>query len=371
MSGSPPVAAWPVRWRPSRGDLALAALVGLLGLQGASDADGVKDPAWAVIGLIECTALPLAWRSLWPLAVLGITLAAAVAGDLLFGGLQLAGPVIALYTVARRHERRVSLTATAVTALALAVSAASRAAENPFFAIANYLVLAAAWAIGDNLRRRHAYLTRVQAREAAIEEEQQQRARVAVAEERARIARELHDVISHNVSVMVLQAAAGADVFTTHPERSREALVAIEAAGREALAEVRRLLSVVDAPAGDGAGLAPPPGLTRLPELVERVRATGLDVCLTVTGEDRALPAGIDFSAYRIVQEALTNTLKHGHAAAARVELRFGERMLEMEIVEDGPAGGEAKGLPGRGHGLIGMREGAAVFGGELRAGPG
>ena len=96
MSGSPPVAAWPVGWRPSRGDLALAVLVGLLALQGASDADGVKDPAWAVIGLIECTALPLAWRSLWPLPVLGVTLTAAVAGDLLFEGLQFAGPVIAL-----------------------------------------------------------------------------------------------------------------------------------------------------------------------------------------------------------------------------------------------------------------------------------
>src|SRR3954470_9376467 len=360
MSGSPPMAARPVRWRPSRGDLALAALVGLLGLQGASDADGVKEPAWAVIGLIECTALPLAWRSLWPLPVLGITLVAAVAGDLLFGGLQLAGPVIALYTVARHHERRVSLTATAVTALALAVSAASRAAENPFFAIAIYLVLAAAWAIGDNVRRRHAYLTRVQAREAAIEEEQQERARVAVAEERARIARELHDVISHNVSVMVLQAAAGADVFATHPERSREALGSIETAGREALAELRRLLSVVQAPAGDEADLAPPPGLTRLPELVERVRATGLDVSVTVTGDARALPAGVDFSAYRIVQEALTNTLKHGHAAAARVDLSFGEDTLEMEIVDDGTAAAGAGARTGRRHGLIGMRERAA-----------
>ena len=201
----------------------------------------------------------------------------------------------------------------------------SRAAESPLFAIGIYVVLAAAWAIGDNVRRRHAYLTRVQAREAAIEEEQQERARVAVAEERARIARELHDVISHNVSVMVLQAAAGADVFATHPERSREALGSIEAAGREALAELRRLLDVVDAPDGERAGLAPPPGLSRLPELVDRVRATGLDVSLTVTGAGRALPAGIDFSAYRIVQEALTNTLKHGHAATARVDLRFGD----------------------------------------------
>src|SRR5215207_10639777 len=144
MSGSPPVAAWPVGWRPSRWDLALAVFVGLLALQGASDADGVKDPAWAVIGLIECTALPLAFRSLWPLPVLGVTLAAAVAGDLLFDGLQLAGPVIALYTVARRHERRVSLTAAAVTAFALIVSTASGAAESPLFAIGLYVVLVAA-----------------------------------------------------------------------------------------------------------------------------------------------------------------------------------------------------------------------------------
>jgi signal transduction histidine kinase len=370
MSGSPPVAAWPVGWRPSRGDLALAVLVGLLGLQGASDADGFKDPAWAVIGLIECTALPLAFRSRWPLPVLGITLVAAVAGDLLFGGLQLLGPVIALYTVARHHERRVSLTAAAVSAVGLAVPVVSRAAESPLFAIGIYVVLAAAWAIGDNVRRRHAYLTRVQAREAAIEAEQQERARVAVAEERARIARELHDVISHNVSVMVLQAAAGADVFATHPERSREALGAIEAAGREALAELRLLLDVVDVPDGERAGLAPPPGLSRLPELVDRIRATGLDVSLTITGAGRALPAGIDLSAYRIVQEALTNTLKHGHAATARVDLRFGDHVLDVEIVDDGAAAADANARAGRGHGLIGMRERAAVLGGELHAGP-
>src|SRR5215217_4968772 len=370
MSGSPLVAVWPVAWRPSRWDLALAVLLGLFALQGASDADGVKDPAWAVIGLIECTALPLGVRSLWPLPVLGITLAAAVAGDLLFDGLQLAGPVIALYTVARHHERRVSLTAGGIAAAGLAVPAASRAAESPLFGIGIYLVLVAAWAIGDNVRRRHAYLTRVQAREAAMEEEQQERARVAVAEERARIARELHDVISHNVSVMVLQAAAGADVFATHPERSRDALGSIETAGREALAELRRLLSVVQSPAGEEPDLAPTPGLTRLPELVERVRATGLEVSLTVTGDARALPAGIDFSAYRIVQEALTNTLKHGHAATARVHLSFGEDRLDVQIVDDGTATAEADARTRRGHGLIGMRERAAVFGGELEAGP-
>jgi signal transduction histidine kinase len=159
-------------------------------------------------------------------------------------------------------------------------------------------------------------------------------------------------------------------VFASHPERSREALGAIETAGREALTELRRLLSVVDAPGDEAADLAPTPGVSRLPELVERVRATGLDVSLTVTSDGRALPAGIDFSAYRIVQEALTNTLKHAHAATARVDLRIGEHGLDVVIVDDGTAVGEANGRTGRGHGLIGMRERAAVFGGELEAGP-
>ena len=330
MSGSPPVAARPVGWRPSRGDLALAVLVGLLGLQGASDADGFKDPAWAVIGLIECTALPLAFRSRWPLPVLGVTLVAAVAGDLLFDGLLLVGPVIALYTVARHHDRRVSLTAAAVTAVAIAVPAVSRAAESPMFAIAIAVAVAAAWAIGDNVRRRHAYLTRVQAREAAIEEEQRERARVAVAEERARIARELHDVISHNVSVMVLQAAAGADVFATHPQRAREALGSIETAGREALAELRRLLDVVDAPDGERAGLAPPPGLTRLPELVDRVRATGL-TCPSRSPEPaaRCLPGSTSppIASCRRRSRTRSSTPRR----SGRVDLRFGDHMLDVE----------------------------------------
>jgi signal transduction histidine kinase len=366
MSGSPPVAAWPAGWRPSRGDLALAVLVGLVGLQSASDAHGLKDPAWAVIGLIECTALPLAVRSLWPLLVLGVTLVAAVAGDLLFGGLQLAGPVIALYTVARHHDRGVSSAAAAVTAAGLAVPAASRAAENPLFAMAIYLVLVAAWAIGDNVRRRHAYLTRVQAREAAIDEEQQERARVAVAEERARIARELHDVISHNVSVMVVQAAAGGDVFATRPDRAREALGSIESTGREALVELRRLLGILRT-GDEQLAIGPQPGLGSLRSLVEQVREAGLAVELRIEGEQAPLPPGIDLAAYRIVQEALTNTLKHAGKAQASIVVRYAQAALELEISDNGPGTGAV--VNGSGHGLIGMRERAALYGGALEAG--
>jgi signal transduction histidine kinase len=350
----------------SRADLALAIALGVLSLQSASDGDGLKEPAWAVILLLQAAALPLALRSIRPLPVFAVTLTAAVGSQLLFESLPFLGPVIALYTVARHHERRVSLSA-AGAALVLAVPPAARADENFLFAVGMVVVIAAAWAVGDGVRRRQAYLTGVQAREARMDEEQEERARQAVAEEQARIARELHDVISHNVSVMVLQAAAGRDVFATHPERSLEALGAIETAGREALAELRRLLDVVHATEGGEAAFAPAPRLSRLPALVEQVRTAGLDATLTVDGEERELPAGIDLSAYRIVQEALTNTLKHAHATSAQVELRYGELTLDVEILDDGRATGNGD---GRGHGLIGMRERAALLGGRLVAGP-
>jgi signal transduction histidine kinase len=166
---------------------------------------------------------------------------------------------------------------------------------------------------------------------------------------------------------MVVQAAAGGDVFETRPERAREVLGSIESTGREALAELRRLLGVVrsaeDAPAGD---FAPPPGLARLPELIEHVSATGLRVQLTVEGKPCDLPAGLDLCAYRIVQEALTNTLKHARASHADIALRYADAALALEIVDDG----SGHGTDGAGRGVIGMRERTALFGGELVAGP-
>jgi signal transduction histidine kinase len=197
--------------------------------------------------------------------------------------------------------------------------------------------------------------------------EREETARRAVAEEQARIARELHDVISHNVSVMVVQAAAGGDVFATRPDRAREALGSIESTGREALVELRRLLGVVR-PAADDDGVCrePQPGLARLPELIEHVSAAGLRVELAVGGEPRDLPPGVDLSAYRIVQEALTNTLKHARAANVQVTIGYADSRLGLEILDDG-AGGEVTG-PGRG--IIGMRERVGLLGGELSAGP-
>jgi signal transduction histidine kinase len=182
-----------------------------------------------------------------------------------------------------------------------------------------------------------------------------------VLDERARIARELHDVVSHNVSVMVVQAAAGDDVFETHPEQAREALRAVEETGRRALGELRKLLAVSD----DGEGAAPQPGLARVDELAARVRSAGLEVALTIEGTPRAVPEALDLSAYRIVQEALTNTLKHAHASRAEVHVRYEPDALEVEVSDDGVG---PSGPTGDGRGLIGMRERVSLFGGELLA---
>ena len=315
MSGSPPTARR-LRWTASPfADVALALVLGVLSLQSAFGEQG-REHLWAFVVLIELAVLPLAVRRARPLAVLAITLAAAIAGDLLFNSFQLPGPVIALYTVAVHCERRLAMTAAAATALALVIPAVGDGGvTDAGFGIAMYAVFGAAWALGDNLRTRRAYLAELEARAERLERDREESARRAVADERARIARELHDVIAHNVSVMVVQAAAGGDVFRSHPERAREALGLDRVerpggVGRAAPAARRRARRP-----GGRAGFAPQPGLGAPDELIEQVRRPGCAVELTVAGEPRGLPAGVDLSAYRIVQEALTNTLKHAHAS--------------------------------------------------------
>jgi signal transduction histidine kinase len=364
-----PLTARRRRWTASpRTDIALALALGVVCLQSAFGEDGLKQPGWAAVALVELSVLPLAVRRSRPLLVLATTLGAAITADLWFSSFLLPGPVIALYTVAAHRERRVATAAAAATGGALLIPAvAGRGVSSAGFAVVMYAVFTVAWAVGDNLRTRRAYLVEVEARAERLEREREERARQAVAAERARIARELHDVISHNVSVMVVQAAAGKDVFESNPERARVALGAIESIGREALVELRRLLGVVSPDDGSGsAGFSPQPGLARLPELVEQVGAGGLQVRLTVSGQPRELPAGVDLSAFRIVQEALTNTLKHAHASRADVSLRYSDSGLEVEVLDDGVPGASA----GRGRGIVGMRERAAMLGGELSAGP-
>jgi signal transduction histidine kinase len=186
-----------------------------------------------------------------------------------------------------------------------------------------------------------------------------------VAEERGRIARELHDVVAHSVSVMVVQAQAGPRLLG-EPEQARGAFRSIEASGREALVELRRLLGILRT-GDEHLAIGPQPGLGSLQSLVEQMREAGLPVELRVEGEPLQLPPGVDLSAYRIVQEALTNTLKHAGQAEAEVVVRYGASELELEVVDNGSGG--AASVNGPGHGLIGMRERVALYGGELVTG--
>ncbi len=197
------------------------------------------------------------------------------------------------------------------------------------------------------------------------ERERDLAAREAVVEERARIARELHDAIAHNVSMMVVQAGAERRVLDESSGATKEVLVTIERIGRGALTEMRRLVGMLRSDVGDP--LAPQPGLDDLPTLVEQVRGAGLPVELRVEGDRRELPVGIELSAYRIVQEALTNALKHAGRAQAHVHIRYGQESLELEILDDG--GGAQAPLASGGHGLVGMRERVALYGGHLDAG--
>jgi len=219
------------------------------------------------------------------------------------------------------------------------------------------LLWGAPWAAGRAVRRR-----RLSERRA---EQEKARAAAAIVEERARIARELHDVVAHAISVMLLQARGGRRVLEAEPADAREAFATIERTGHQALEEMRRLLGMLRA-SDEQLALAPQPTLKELERLVEQVQAAGLPVQVAIEGEPRELPPGVDLSAYRIVQEALTNALKHAGPARARVLLRYDADELELEIADDGAGSGDGS---GSGHGLIGMRERVSVYGGELQAG--
>jgi signal transduction histidine kinase len=233
---------------------------------------------------------------------------------------------------------------------------------------------AACWVLGRLSRTRRAYYAQLEDRAARLERERDAQSKIAVAAERARIARELHDVVAHNVSVMIVQADGAAYVLDSSPEQTRTALATISSTGRQALAEMRRLLGVLrSSDAGDV--YVPQPGVEQLPDLVEQARQSGLPVALAVEGEPRALPRGVELTAYRIVQEALTNVRKHGGpGASATVRLAFGADGLDLAVEDDG-RGSTAElaregGPDGLGHGLIGMRERVGMVGGSIRAEP-
>jgi signal transduction histidine kinase len=232
----------------------------------------------------------------------------------------------------------------------------------------SWVFMAIAWLIGKGMQRYRDLTVSLQAQARQLEHERDERARLAVALERARIARELHDVIAHSVSVMVVQAAAERRVLGQEQHQTRDVLEMIERTGRQALVELRRMLGVLRK-TDDQLLLTPQPGLADLDLLIDQVREAGLAIAFHVDGKRVPLPAGVELSAYRIVQEALTNILKHAGQAHAEVTLHYLGDRLELEVIDNGggPKGGDSNG----GHGLVGMRERVAMLGGSLQAMPG
>ena len=379
-----------LRTRLRRSPMALDALlaVGLTALSlvviagGARDL-GSYDPLSLVLLVLQ--TLPLVFRRQYPLIVLAVTAGAtivhaALAAESLNATL---GFLVALYTVGERVDRRRSSLAALATGLGIGVLIALRAQMPAALSgfVQTELAVFVAWVLGTWSRDRRAHIETIEERSRRLEHEREERAERAVVAERERIARELHDVVAHHVSVIVIQAGAALRALDRRPVDARAAVEAIDATGRQALGDMRRMLGILGRPGGDGqagasgAGtdaLAPMPSLERLGELLEQVRTVGLPVELSVAGEPRPLEPGLELSAYRIIQEALTNVLKHAPGSRARVAVRYGTSALEVEIVDQGP--GEGRSRPMRefdesGHGLIGMRERVAVFDGTFAAG--
>ena len=224
------------------------------------------------------------------------------------------------------------------------------------------------WGIGRALAERGRRAEGLRERAERLEHEHE----AALSAERSRIARELHDVIAHSVSVMTVQAGAARLMLDEDPARAREPLMAVERTGRQALGEMRRLLGILRGGGGDdAAALEPQPGIGQIDALVEQVRSAGLPVDIAVEGRAQPLPPGVDLAAYRIVQEALTNVIKHAGPARAQVRVRYGSDTVELEVIDDGRAA-HANGQPdpSSGHGLVGMQQRVALYGGEVQAGP-
>jgi signal transduction histidine kinase len=365
------------RW-PRFTDAALAVIVfalevvGIVGQmaqeQGRFGLSTFGDVGAATYLLLAVSSVALLWRRSQPLIVLAATLAASLVWDMM----DLAyGPSLAifvsLYGVGRFIEARASVLA--VIAAMLVVVADDLIESEVVSVIGLSLTLVfLAWYVGRRMRERREYLALLEERAEFLQRERDAEARRAVDEERTRISRELHDVVAHRVSMITVQAGAAQTVAADDPERAIRAMESIEVAGREALNELRQLLGVLRS-ASDPEGLMPVHGIADIPALVTKAKEAGIEVSLLQTNVSDAVPAGVDLASYRIVQEALTNILKHaGLGTEAEVRLSAANQMLTIEVVDRGE--GEAPSLPGSGQGLVGMRERATLLGGTFEAGP-
>jgi signal transduction histidine kinase len=327
-------------------------------------------------GLVLLHTLPLAARRRWPGTVLVLSVASGQVGAALGLPRFFQGPAIlvAVYSVAAYGSRWVALAGLALAEVGLAaVPRTTFGIEFDAPALVGYMgILAAAWLLGHFAHNYRAYAARLEERTAELEQAREELARRAVTEERLRVARELHDVVAHAMSVIAVQSGVGAHVADSQPEEVGKALAAIEATSRDALTELRRLLGVLRQDGDPQASLTPVPGLANLEGLLAEVAKAGLTVGLRVEGTPAPLPAGLDLSAYRIVQEALTNVVNHAGPATAQVTIRYRDHEVAVEVTDNGRGVGAVAGdgRRGTGHGLIGMRERVAAFGGDLEVGP-
>lgn len=315
--------------------------------------------------------LPLSVRRLWPFPVLIIVAILAVSSSLHTSGpwIQIAAVALAAFATgdAAQDRTRSALGVLSVAGL-MGLAFLAQEAEPVESLVLPFVVVVPAWLAGDLVRTRRMEARFRTENAARTLRENEERLRAAIAEERRHMARELHDVVAHGVSVMLIQAGAARQVVETTPDRAADSLLTVEATGREVMAELRRLLGVVNDD-GETAGVAPQPGLEQLGTLVDRVREAGLPAELEIDGTPRTLPTSLDVTAYRIVQEALTNALRYARRARTLVHLSYEPEQLRVEVLDDGPAAA-ADAAEGSGRGLVGMRERASLVGGRLEAGP-
>ena len=353
---------------PRRSDAALVAGLWLLSLSiilGLVDGAGRQGLA-AVIAFAHIA--PLAWRRRHPEGVLLTMAATGLAFATTGNSVVCLGPavLVAVYAVAAYGPPRRSLPLVGGATAAMVVAVAASGARFDTMA-GNAVVFAVVWLVGDRQRRAVAEAAAERARAAELARSREQLAHQAVMEERLAIARELHDIVAHAMSVITVQSGTARMVMDGSPDVAREALSAIEDTSRQALAEMRRLLSVLrDDTAGRDVLLSPARGLADLDTLVDVAAASGLRVELSRQGDPVALPAGAELAAYRIVQEALTNVCRHARASSASVVVRYEPSEVAVEVTDDGIGGAPRTG----GHGLVGMRERAALYGGEVEAAP-
>jgi signal transduction histidine kinase len=351
-------------------DVALAVVATVAELTQVIGATGTPARPSLVFAILGGGALALRRRA--PLAVLATALAATI-GIVAVGddpsGLAV---LIALYTTAVLCELRTSLAALGLTA-AISAALSAAAAEAPgrqTSAVSGAIIVAGlcggVWALGAYAQTRRRYVHELRQRAASAEREREQLARIAVHEERASIARELHDIVAHSVSVMLVGVRGARDVLRASPEVADDTLARVEQSGEQSLIELRRMLGLLREP-HQAAESRPQPSLAELDELVAEYRSAGLPVRLERSGTPQPLAGGVELSAYRIVEEALTNALKHADPRRVTVALSFRDASLELEIVDDGTTAAEDDAATGQG--LVGMRERVALLGGQFEAG--